>query len=89
MEQKFRQVTSIELVNDGDIFFNGLLMTIRIGKQKEVVNTLKQLPKSDVEDKTYKDILSLAEINGEYIVYDDFHYLLSANDGIIVLYERI
>lgn len=86
---KFKQVTSMEHWNDNETFFNSLMDKVKQGESKYAVEILKTLPKSDLEPITYQVILRLAGENNETIVYDDFNYLLAANDDIMVLYQRI
>lgn len=86
---KFKQVTSMEHWDDNETFFNSLMDKVKQGESKYAVEILKTLPKSDLEPITYQVILRLAGENNETIVYDDFNYLLAANDDIMVLYQRI
>ena len=86
---KFKQVTSMEHWDDNETFFNSLMDKVKQGESKYAVEILKTLPKSDLEPITYQEILRLTGENNETIVYDDFNYLLAANDDIMVLYQRI
>lgn len=86
---QLRQVTSMEHWDDNGAFFNSLIDKIQQGESKYAVEMLKTLPKSNLDPISYGDILHMAEENNETIVYDDFNYLLAANDDIMVLYQRV
>ena len=86
---EFNQVTCVEHWKDNNKEFNKLMDYIKAGHAKDVVYEMKNWPKSDLDPIPYDEILHLAGEHNETIVYDDFNYLLSANDNIIVLYQRI
>ena len=88
-ETTFKQVTSVERLEDNDKIFNIYLSMISLGNSKELVKEMLTWAKSDLDPMTYGDIIGMAENNNESIVYYDFRYLVAANDNIIVLYERI
>ena len=86
---QFMQVTSMEHWDDNETFFNSLMDKIKHGESNYVVEILKTFPKSDLDPIYYSEILHMAGDCNETIVYDDFNYLLAANDDIMVLYQRI
>lgn len=88
-ETRFIQVTCIEELFDNEETFAPMIESIKSGDAKDVVETMKSWPKSNLEPINYDKILQLALNNDETIVYDDFNYLLTANEDIIVLYQRL
>lgn len=83
------QVTSMEHWDDNDEFFSSLMDKIQQGESMYVVEILKTFPKSDLDPIYYSEILHMAGEHNETIVYDDFKFLLAANNDIMVLYQRI
>ena len=84
----FKQLTSIEHLQDNEETFMRLIENIKEGHGKEVFLEMNTWPKSDREPLSYSDILMFANY-GETIVYDDFKHLITANEDVITLYQRI
>ena len=83
------QVSSTENCDVNGIWFEGLLKDIKKGRSDLVVGQMLTIRPSDVATTSYDEILKSAGRLNERIVFDDGHYLLTANEDIIVLYEYV
>lgn len=84
----FEQITSAQHLFETDKDFRKFEYLIKQGKTNLVIEELLTYPKSDLPQIPYTDILQMASVE-EYIVYDDFNYLLTFGDGSITLYQEI
>jgi hypothetical protein len=88
-DMMFKQVTCIEHLDDNEGTFSSMINSIKSGHAKDVIYEMLTWLESDFDPFSYDKILNMARDNNETIVYDDFNYLLTANENIIVLYQRI
>lgn len=86
--RRFEQITSAQYLFETDKDFRKFECLIKQGKANIVIEELLTYPKSDLSQIPYANILQMARV-GEYVVYDDFNYLLTFGDGSITLYQEI
>ena len=87
-EIPFVQVTCIERLDDNKSIFDYFIRLIELGYANKVVEEMNTWPKSDLEAVTYGALLRYEKECDESIVYDDSNYILTANEDIVVLYQR-
>ena len=86
--RRFNQITSVQCWGESERDFKKFSNLIKNGKASLVIAELLTWPKSDLSEVSYANILQIARI-GEYIVYDDFNYLLAFGDDSLTLYQEI